>query len=138
MAVVLDTSVLYAALDAADPDHARCALLVGERSEELVVPGPVLVELEHLLRGRRSPDAWLRFAEDLAEGRYTLYAAHPALVLRAARLQRKYADLPIGFVDAAVFVSCEELGERKVATLDHRHFSVLRTKDRRQLTLLPA
>jgi len=38
---------------------------------------------------------------------------------------------------AAVFLTCVELGEDKVATLDHRHFSVLRTEDGRALRLLP-
>lgn len=44
---------------------------------------------------------------------------------------------PLGFVDAAVFVACVALGEEKVATLDRRHFSVLRTEAGRALDLLP-
>ncbi len=40
-------------------------------------------------------------------------------------------------MNAAVFATCEALGETKVATLDRRHFSVLRTEDGSTLDLLP-
>ncbi len=138
MALILDTSVLLATLDADDPENTVCADLVREAKEDLIIPAPVLVELERLLAARGRLQIWEGFAERAAAGAYSLFEIHVELVLAAARLQSKYHDLPLGFVDAAVFVTCEALGERKVATLDHRHFSVLRTKDRKQLTLLPA
>ena len=137
MALVLDTSVLVAALDEGDESHTACRSTVEEHSGHLVVPSPVLVEFEHLLRVRRRPAPWLTFAEELAAGAYAAYHLEPDMVLAAARLQHRYADLRIGFVDAAVFLTCVELGEDKVATLDHRHFSVLRTEDGRALRLLP-
>ena len=37
-----------------------------------------------------------------------------------------YADLRVGFVDAAVLAVVERLRETKLATLDHRRFSVMR------------
>jgi hypothetical protein len=40
-------------------------------------------------------------------------------------------------VDAAVIVMCERLGERKVATLDQRHFRAVRPKHCDHLQLLP-
>ena len=46
MALVLDTGPLLAALDAADPDHERCASLLSEASEDLVIPILVLAELD--------------------------------------------------------------------------------------------
>lgn len=46
MALVVDTSALLAALDAADPDHERCATLIADSGEELVVPALVLGELQ--------------------------------------------------------------------------------------------
>ena len=47
MALVLDTGPLLAALDAADPDHRRCAALLSEVQEDLVVPILVLAELDY-------------------------------------------------------------------------------------------
>jgi predicted nucleic acid-binding protein len=49
----------------------------------------------------------------------------------------RYADSDIGFVDAAVFAVTERLGEPKLATLDRRHFSVLRPRHVDSLELLP-
>jgi uncharacterized protein len=48
-----------------------------------------------------------------------------------------YADADIGFVDAAVLASTERLAEPKLATLDRRHFGLLRPRHVDALTLLP-
>jgi predicted nucleic acid-binding protein len=45
---------------------------------------------------------------------------------RAAELVETYADLPLGTTDATVIALAERLGLREVATLDRRHFSVVR------------
>ena len=43
----------------------------------------------------------------------------------------------IGFVDAAVLAIAERLNEPKLATLDHRHFAMLRPRHVEALSLLP-
>ena len=43
-----------------------------------------------------------------------------------------------GVVDVSIIAKCETLGETKVATLDRRHFSVVRPRHCDALTLLPA
>ena len=57
---------------------------------------------------------------------------------RAAELCEQYADARVGFVDAAVLSVVERLGERKLATLDHRHFGLLRPRHVEALELVPA
>ncbi len=57
---------------------------------------------------------------------------------RIEELLRTYADLRVGFVDAAVLAVVERLREPKLATLDHRHFSVMRPRHVDALELLPA
>jgi hypothetical protein len=137
LALVVDTGVLYGTLNEADSRHAECESLLLDATETLVVPVPVLVELEYWLRKVASPEAWLAFCEDVDAGVYTLFALEAKQLVTAARLQVRYADLPLGLVDAAVFVTCAALGERKVATLDRRHFSILRTEDGRALEIVP-
>jgi predicted nucleic acid-binding protein len=58
-------------------------------------------------------------------------------VARAAELETTYASLNLGFVDAAVIVTCERLGETKVATLDRRGLAVVRPRHCDALRLLP-
>lgn len=137
MALVLDTGVIYAALDEADDDHQRCAALISGAGEQLVIPQAVCVEVDYWIRKNATVDAWLAFCEDVASGAYTLWSVDRALLLRSAQLQVQFADQPIGFVDASVFATCEALGEDKVATLDRRHFGVLRTTKGQELRLLP-
>jgi uncharacterized protein len=56
---------------------------------------------------------------------------------RAVDLLRTYADLKVDFVDCAVLAVTERLGEPKIATLDHRHFSTMRPRHVEALELLP-
>ena len=56
---------------------------------------------------------------------------------RVQELYEDYADLRLGFVDAAVIAVAEALGEPKIATLDHRHFRVVQPRGLRHLILLP-
>lgn len=136
--MVVDTGVLLAALDANDPRHpAAIATLAGRRTSAPVVPAPTLGELDYWFRKRAIGGAWVALCEDIADGRYALHDLGPSALLDAARLQAKYADLGIGFVDAAVFLTCVELHDETVATFDHRHFSVLRTEDGRALQIVP-
>jgi predicted nucleic acid-binding protein len=57
---------------------------------------------------------------------------------RVDELLRAYGDLKVGFVDCAVLAVAERLAEPKLATLDHRHFGVMRPRHVEALQLLPA
>lgn len=56
---------------------------------------------------------------------------------RAVEVLELYANAKVGFVDASVFVVAERLKERKIASIDRRHFSVLRPRHVDYFTLLP-
>ncbi len=137
MALILDTSVLLAALDAADPDHGPCAELVGEENENLLVPMLVLSELDYWCGERLTADVWLAFLEDVLAGAYSVESPTQGDLERCRELQRTYADLKVGVVDASVLALAERLGEAKLATLDHRHFATMRPRHTGALELLP-
>lgn len=137
MALILDTGPLLAALDSNDPDHPRCAALIAEATEDLVVPGLVLAELDYWCLERLGADAWLVFMEDLLAGVYR--PEHPTMrdLRRCRALQAQYDDLGLGVVDASIVALSERLDEQRIATLDRRHFSVVRPEHVSSLTLLP-
>lgn len=137
MPLVLDTGPLLAALDTADPDHDRCAKLLDEAREDLIVPILVLAEVDYWCHQRLGVDAWITFLEDLLSGAYRLEVATTADLRRCRDLQAQYRDQSLGVVDASVLALVERLGEVKVATLDHRHFSLLRPMHVEALRLLP-
>lgn len=56
---------------------------------------------------------------------------------RAAEHVRTYQDLPLGTTDATVIAVAERLGVTDVATLDRRHFTVVRPRHTGALFLLP-
>lgn len=137
MALVLDTGPLLAALDAADPDHERCASLLSEAREDLVIPILVLAELDYWCHARLGAHAWISFLEDLLAGAYRLETCTGADLARCRELQRQYDDQSLGVVDASVLALVERLRESKLATLDHRHFAILRPAHVEALNLLP-
>lgn len=138
MSLVLDTSVVIAALDTNDAHHELCLSVVSETGDVLVVPMLTLPEIDYLLRREGRHDVWETFIGDIGDGAYRLHAPREDELARAAELERRYQDFRLGIVDASVIAACETLGETKVATLDHRHFAVVRPRHCEALTLLPA
>ncbi|MFC5265848.1 hypothetical protein ACFPJ1_27360 [Kribbella qitaiheensis] len=70
-------------------------------------------------------------------GDFVVAQADAAALDSIAELISKYADLPLGLVDASVVALAEQLGVQEIATLDRRHFSVVRPHHVNAFTLLP-
>ncbi len=77
------------------------------------------------------------FLRSLADGDLVPIDLSPGDFGRMAELVEQYADLPLGTTDAAVIALTERLGLSEVATLDRRHFSVVRPRHIDALQLLP-
>lgn len=121
-----------------DADHERCVPLLQPQPERRVVPAPVLVELDHLLGRELGADAFPSLLDTIRAGELDVEDLTASDYERAAELMRTYADLEVGFVDCAVLAITERLGEPRLATLDHRHFSTMRPRHVESLELLPA
>jgi uncharacterized protein len=137
VALILDTGALYAALDRSDADHAACRRLLEGVREPLVIPAPVLVEVDFWVHRRLATGAWLALLDDIEAGAFRVEDLVAADYRRVRELCDRYADADIGFVDAAVLAVTERLAEPKLATLDRRHFGTLRPRHVDALVLLP-
>jgi len=137
MALILDTGPLYASLDRSDQDHAACRALIEAAQEPLVIPAPVLVEVDYWIHQRLGPGALVALLADIEAGAYVVADLTASDYARVRELCDRYADADVGFVDAAVLAIVERLGEAKLATLDRRHFSLLRPRHRDSIDLLP-
>ena len=135
--MITDTGVVYAAMDRNDPSHASCVELLERTGDPLVVPSPVLVELDWIGDARGVPvlDATLASVES---GSIEVIDLSPADYTRIRELCQQYRDLGLGMVDASVVAVAERLGEETIATLDHRHFSVVRPRHVASFTLVPS
>jgi hypothetical protein len=137
VALVLDTGPLYGSLDRDDASYSKVRELLRETREALVIPSPVLVEAEQLIRSRLHPGIFEALLDDILAGAYRIEDLRRDDYERVHELCIQYADSDIGFVDAAVLAIVERLNEPKLATLDHRHFGILRPRHVESLTLLP-
>jgi predicted nucleic acid-binding protein len=135
---VIDTGPLVAALDRSDRYHAACVALIAQTPGTLLLPVPVLVEAAQLAHARLGVAAEAALTESVAsEDQFTLTSPTEAELARAAVLMRQYADLRIGLVDACVIALAERHGATRIATLDRRHFTVVRPQHVVAFTLLP-
>ena len=124
-------------MDRSDRDHDACERLIADAEEPICVPTPVIVELDWLARKRLGAGAFDHFLADIEQRAVRIVDLTLDDYARVRELCADYGDLPLGYVDAAVIAVVERFGERKVATLDHRHFGVVRPRHTRSLTLLP-
>lgn len=123
MAVLLDTGILYAYYDRSDAWHRRALALVRTEEASLIVPSPVIPEVDHLLGRRLGPKARGVFYRGLAEGYYFVADLPRERYARVDELNRQFPELELGFVDAAVVAIAEALGLTRIATTDLRDFA---------------
>lgn len=138
--IVCDTGPLVAAAIARDPDHHRSVeLFTGLHlaNRPVVVPAPIVAEVGYLLERYGGSRTEAEFLRSLAAGDFTAMELTKVDYARMADLVEQYADLPLGTSDAAVFALAERLDVPEVATLDLRHFTVVRPRHVKALTLLP-
>lgn len=79
----------------------------------------------------------MRFLGDLAGGNFITEPVQAADWLRIAELVARYRDLPLGTVDASIVAAGERLSVRALATLDQRHFTVVRPAHLEAFELYP-
>lgn len=138
--IIVDTGPLVAAALSGDTNHRRCVELFTSlhlNNEQLVVPAFVVTEVCFTLEREGGPKLEAGFVRSLAAGDFVVAEADADGLERIAELITKYADLPLGLVDASVVALAEELGVQEIATLDRRHFSVVRPHHANAFTLLP-
>ena len=90
------------------------------------MPTLVITEVAYLLGTRLGVEPEVRFLGDLAAGNLIVEPVAASDWLRIAELVAQYNDLPLGTVDASVIAAAERLGTNDIATLDRRHFAVVR------------
>jgi len=138
--IVCDTGPLVAAALSNDADHAACVRLFNDihaAGRDLLVPATVTAEVGYLLAREAGARVESLFLRSLAEGDFAAVDLTAADYARMAELADTYGDLPLGTTDASVIAVAERLKLTDVATLDRRHFTVVRPSHVNSLTLLP-
>ena len=134
--LVVDTSVLLAAADNADPDHNRCVQAI-DGSGLLVTTALVIAETAYLIGRQISAAAEAGFFRAVAAGELQIETLTSADARRIAELIETYADLGLGGTDASLIAVAERFGATRIATLDRRHFGVVRPNHTAAFELIP-
>lgn len=133
--VLLDTGVIVALVNEADPDHQRCRDIWSRLRASIYTVEGVLVEAAHLLsRATGGSDAALGLVMDAGA---ILIGPTQARLARARALMAKYHDTPMDLVDALLVVTAEQERLSDVLTLDRRGFETYRIGGRRRFRLQP-
>ena len=136
--IVVDTGPLVALLDADDQHHERCRDWLATTGGPLIVPVPVMVETCYFIERDGGPELEAQFLDSFKPGgQFELADLNGDDLDRVAVLVRTYADLRLGVVDASVIAVAERLKLSEVASLDRRHFTVVRPAHVPAFTLVP-
>jgi predicted nucleic acid-binding protein len=132
---ICDTSAVFAAADAGDPNHAVAAAVFDRSDLVFIVPAFVVAETTYFAGRRLGPAAEAAFLRGLAEA--DVEAPTPEDFVRMGELVEQYADFPLGGTDASVIALAERLDAPVLVTLDRRHFGAVTPRHRPAFELLP-
>lgn len=135
MSLLLDTGIVYAYYDRSDRWHAKARALLRAEARGLILPAPVIPEVDHLLQMRLGRESRIAFYAGITGGHYFVADLPRQGYARVVEIDEQFADLAVGFVDAAIVALAGALNVPRVATADRRHFTPLAA--RFSLELLP-
>ncbi|MFY1698163.1 MULTISPECIES: type II toxin-antitoxin system VapC family toxin [unclassified Solwaraspora] len=135
--LIVDTGVIVAAADRNDPHHESSAQLLETAAGPLVTSPMIVAEAAYLITRELGPTAEQSLYTAIIEGDLRVETLTRTDWIRIRELVDRYRDLPLGGTDASVIALAERFAVRQVATLDRRHFTVVRPAHTPVFTLLP-
>ena len=138
MALICDTSGVYALYDADDSHHADVRAAAEAEVGELFLPVLLLAEIDYLLTSRLGVQASLDFLESIQDRTFDVIPFSDDDIVRFRELIEQYRDLGIGLCDASVVATAESLKLARLLTLDQRHFRAITPRGLGHFVLLPA
>ncbi len=122
--LIVDTGVLVATADRNDDDHVACRDLLEMAEGPLITTPMIVAEAAYMIERQIGPE--LALYASIIDGTLVVEPLVTADWSRIAELVDRYCDLPLGGSDASLIAIAERLGATRIATLDHRHFRVVR------------
>jgi predicted nucleic acid-binding protein len=138
VAVIGDTSAIYALYDADDAGHPAARATIEGLHEVIRIPAPILAEIDYLLRARLGQAALLSFLDDVLEGAFVIEELETADWLYCRSLLERYASMDLGLADSCVASLADRRPNSSIFTFDRRDFSVMRRKNGKPFKLIPA
>lgn len=135
--LIVDTGVIVAAADRTDRHHTASAAIIRDDPGPLVTTALVIAEAAYLLDRELGPDAEAALYTSIIDGDLTIEQLGLHNWTRIRELVTTYADLRLGGTDASLIAIAERLAATRVATLNRRHFTVVRPAHCDAFDLIP-
>jgi uncharacterized protein len=135
--LIVDTGPLLATADRADKDHVACRELLENDEGPLVTTAMVIAEAAYLIDRQLGAKAEASLYASVIEGQIEVADLDINDWQRIQDLVSTYADLRLGGTDASVIALAERRGTTRIATLNRRHFAVVRPRHADAFELLP-
>ncbi|MEN8653642.1 PIN domain-containing protein [Streptomyces sp. 21So2-11] len=141
MIIVADTSAVFAAFDATQPEHGGAVRIMAQ--ETLAISPLVVTELDHLAQCHLGFPEALRVMEAvnerLVDGQYKLATLHPVDLVAAHEVRQKYEGLRLDLADAVGVVLADRYRTDRIFTLDQHDFRAITplTKGFKAFRILP-
>jgi len=135
--LIVDTGVLVAATDRTDQHYDACVALLETEPGPLVTTALVIAECAYLIERELGPTVEATLYKAIIDGALHVENLTTADWARVHELVTTYADLPLGGTDASIITIAERLGQTRIATLDRRHFTVIRPAHLDAFDLIP-
>lgn len=135
--LIVDTGVIVAAADRRDPHHAASRDIINSHSGELHTTAMVIAEAAYLIERELGCDVEALLFDNIARGVFHVEELTRPDWADVAQLVRQYEDLPLGGTDAGLVVLANRHQQTRIATLDRRHFSIVKPEVGAGFELLP-
>lgn len=132
-----DAGPLVALIDADEPDHDVCRLVLPSLRLPMLTTWPAFTEAMYLLSRAGGWTGQEALWKLVLSGRLDVSDLSRSAVERSSQLMAKYADLPMDLADATLMALAEERGERRIFTLD-TDFRIYRIHGRRHFEIIPS
>lgn len=127
MIIVADTSALYAAFDASQPEHLAAATVLDH--ERLVISPLVVTELDHLVHRDLGFGAAMQvmsaLTDRMADGQYKFAELKYADLVTAHEVRLKYDGLRLDLADGVGVVLADRHRTNRIFTLDQRDYRAI-------------
>lgn len=135
--LIIDTGVIVAAADRNDRHHDQSVEVIRQANGPLLTTGLVIAECAYLIQRQLGPTAEATLYRSIIEGSLQVEPLNNSDWARVAELVTTYADLPLGGTDASVIAVAERLDQSRIATLDRRHFTIVKPANGQAFELVP-
>jgi len=120
--IICDTGPLVSALNSGEKNrHKFASVLLARLGTKVIVPWPILVETDLLVRAGGFPSAEIAFGESIASGVHRPESPTASDLELALKLGKRFADSGADLPDLIVMAMAHR-HKAKILTWDFRHF----------------